>query len=168
MLMKTEKPFVLALIAVIGPQRELGANNNLLWHISEDLRHFKALSMGRTIIMGRKTFESLGKPLPGRKNVVLSRSGLSLEQALVQEKAQAEEQAEVFVVGGAEVYRQAMNLADRLYITHVQAPLPEGGADVFFPEIDPLVWQETARDDQPRGATFPYPFSFVTYERRPE
>ncbi|NLA16245.1 MAG: dihydrofolate reductase [Bacteroidales bacterium] len=170
--MKTEKPYVLSLIAVIGPKGELGANNDLLWHISEDLRHFKALTMGHTIIMGRKTFESLGKPLPGRNNVVLSRSGLTLEQALAQEKAQAADraktQAEVFIIGGAEVYRQAIDLADRLYITHVQAPLPEGGADVFFPEIDLSVWKETGREDQPRGATFPYPFSFVTYERRPK
>ncbi len=157
----TLRPYTLSLVAVVGPGLEIGANNQLLWHISEDLRHFKALTMGHTVIMGRKTYESLGKPLPGRNNVVLSRSGQNLEEAL----SQITGQAEVFVIGGAQIYRQTIHLADKLYLTHVQAPLPEGGADVFFPPVDPRQWKEIVREDFPRGAKFPFPFSFVTYER---
>ena len=163
--MKSEqpsKPRTLSLIAVLGPSGELGIRNGLLWHISEDLKHFKALTMGHTVIMGRRTYESLGKPLPGRSNIVLSRSGKKLEGIL----RDLNDQPEVFIIGGAQVYHQTIHLADRLYITHVQAPLPAEGADVFFPPIDPLQWQETARQDFSRGANFPYPFSFVTYERR--
>ncbi len=157
----TNRPYTLSLVAVVGPGLELGANNQLLWHISEDLRHFKALTMGRTVIMGRKTYESLGKPLPGRNNVVLSRSGRSLEEVL----SQVKDQAEVFVIGGAQIYRQTIDLADKLYLTHVRAPLPDGGVDVFFPPVDPRQWKEVMRKDFPHGVKFPFPFSFVTYER---
>jgi dihydrofolate reductase len=157
----TNRPYTLSLVAVVGPDLELGANNKLLWHISEDLRHFKTLTMGHTVIMGRKTYESLGKPLPGRNNVVLSRTGKSLEEVL----SQITDQAEVFVIGGAQIYRQTMGMADKLYLTHVHAPLPDGGADVFFPTIDPLRWKTVMREDFPHGAKFPFPFSFVTYER---
>ncbi|HBG52978.1 MAG TPA: hypothetical protein DDW70_02010 [Rikenellaceae bacterium] len=153
---------MLSLIAVLGPSRELGLRNGLLWHISEDLRHFKALTLGHTVIMGRRTYESLGKPLPGRNNIVISRSGEKLEEVL----AAINDQTEVFIIGGAQIYRQTMPMADRLYITHVQAPLPPEGADVFFPPIDPLQWREISRQDFSRGVTFLYPFSFVTYERR--
>lgn len=157
----TKKSFTLSIVAVLGPGRELGVSNKLLWHISEDLKHFKALTMGHTIIMGRKTYESLGKPLPGRNNVVVSRSGRDLADVL----AGLTDSGEVFIIGGAEIYRQTINLVDKLYITHVQAPLPEGGADVFFPPIDPRIWKEIKRTDHPRGVTFPFPFSFVTYQR---
>jgi len=138
----TNRPYTLSLVAVVGPGLELGANNQLLWHISEDLKHFKALTMGHSVIMGRKTYESLGKPLPGRENIVLSRSGKSLEEVL----STIKDNAEVFVIGGAQIYRQTIGLADKLYLTHVRAPLPDGGADVFFPAIDPLQWKEVMRE----------------------
>lgn len=157
----TGKSHILSLVAVLGPGRELGASNRLLWHISEDLKHFKGLTMGHTVIMGRKTYESLGKPLPGRNNIVVSRSGRNLAEVL----AGITGGQEVFIIGGAEIYRQTIDLADKLYITHVKAPLPEGEADVFFPPIDPRKWKEVARTDHPRGITFPFPFSFVTYQR---
>ncbi len=157
----TNRPYTLSLVAVVGPNLEIGANNQLLWHISEDLKHFKALTMGHTVIMGRKTYESLGKPLPGRENIVLTRSGKSLEEVL----SKIKDNAEVFVIGGAQIYRQTIGLADKLYLTHVRAPLPDGGADVFFPTFDPLQWQEIMREDFPQGAKFPFPFSFVTYRR---
>jgi dihydrofolate reductase len=154
---------ILSLIAAIGPHNELGAGNRLLWHIPEDLKHFKAVTTGHTVIMGRRTFESLGKPLPNRTNLVLSRSqnGLSLELAL----ASLEDESEVFIIGGAQIYAQTIDRADRLYITHIKAPLPEGGADAFFPIIDPDRWREAERADFMHGAVFPYPFSFVRYER---
>lgn len=157
----TNRPYTLSLVAVVGPGLELGAKNQLLWHISEDLRYFKALTMGHTVIMGRKTYESLGKPLPGRNNVVLSRSAKSLEEVL----SGINDRAEVFVIGGAQIYKQTIHLADKLYLTHVNAPLPEGGAEVFFPPVDPLQWKEIKREDYPNGAKFPFPFSFVTYQR---
>ncbi|HOO69546.1 MAG TPA: dihydrofolate reductase, partial [Bacteroidales bacterium] len=109
----TNRPYTLSLVAVVGPNLEIGANNQLLWHISEDLKHFKALTMGHTVIMGRKTYESLGKPLPGRENIVLSRSGKSLEEVL----SKIKDNAEVFVIGGAQIYRQTIGLADKLYLT---------------------------------------------------
>lgn len=181
-MMKPEKPYKLALIAALGPNNELGLDNQLLWHISEDLRHFKAMTMGSVLLMGRKTFLSLKKPLPGRINIMLSRSDVTLEQGLELAARHIREQdpvlqptleqlpkgtlPTVYVIGGEQIYRQTLQMADVLYITHVQAPLPEGGADVFFPEIDPAIWQETARTDHESGAIFPYPFSFVTYERR--
>lgn len=127
------------------------------------MKHFKAVTSGHAVIMGRRTFESLGKPLPNRTNIVLSRSGngLSLESAL----ASLGEESEVFIIGGAQIYSQTIDMADRLYITHINAPLPEGGADAFFPVINPNCWREVERIDFTRGAVFPYPFSFVKYER---
>lgn len=181
-MMHSEKPYTLALIAALGPNNELGRDNQLLWHISEDLRHFKAMTMGSVLLMGRNTYESLKKPLPGRINIMLSRSGMTLEQGLERaaqyirdkdpilqpmlEQLPTGALPTVYVIGGEQIYRQTIDLADQLHITHVQAPLPEGGADVFFPAIHPDIWQETARTDHKHGATFPYPFSFVTYRRR--
>ena len=156
-----EPACLLSLVAVLGPSGELGLRTGLLWHIPEDLKHFKALTTGHTVVMGRRTYESLGKPLPGRHNIILSRSGPDLRQIL----EGLSDQTEIFIIGGAQIYSQTISMAHKLYITHVRAPLPEGGADVYFPPIDPLLWKEVSRRDFPRGTTFPYPFSFVTYER---
>ena len=153
---------MLIAIAALDPDRVIGRAGRIPWHLPDDLRLFRQLTTGHTVIMGRRTYESLGKPLPGRNNIVISRSGEKLEEVL----AAINDQTEVFIIGGAQIYRQTMPMADRLYITHVQAPLPPEGADVFFPPIDPLQWREISRQDFSRGVTFLYPFSFVTYERR--
>ena len=148
------------IVAAVARNRVIGRDNDLPWRIPEDLRRFKELTMGGVLVMGRKTYESIGRPLPGRRTVVVSRNpdleiegvemAPSLEMAL--EIAGGDD---VFVVGGGEIYRQAMGVADVLEITEVDAE-PEG--DTFFPEIDPADWREVAR--APGDG-----FSFVRYER---
>lgn len=157
------RSYTLSVIAAVGPHYELGIKNSLLWHIREDLQHFKAITTGHTVIMGSNTFVSLGsKPLPNRENIVLYPDTNPLDKVL-QRIAPG---VEAFIMGGAMVYAQTVPVADKLYITHVNAPLPESGVDVWFPEIDKTIWEETSREDFACGATFPYPFSFVVYERR--
>lgn len=127
------------LIAAIGKNRELGFQNQLIWRIPEDLKRFKALTMGHPIVMGKKTFDSIGRPLPSRTNIVLTNDpawrvegvipSTSLEKAL--EIAREKDQEEIFVIGGASVYAQALPLADRLYLTRIEAT---SKADVFFPD----------------------------------
>ncbi|MDR3350505.1 MAG: dihydrofolate reductase [Prevotellaceae bacterium] len=158
---------MLSIIAAVAQNRAIGRENQLLWHISEDLRYFKQLTSGHTVIMGRKTFESIGKPLPNRANIVISRtlppdSRISVAPDLNAAIAQCREQPEVFIIGGGSIYREALPLAQRLYLTEVHA-VCEG--DTFFPEIDPTRWKEISRQDFPHGAAFPQPFSFVKYER---
>jgi dihydrofolate reductase len=124
------------IIAAIGQRRELCKNNALLWAIPDDLKRFKQLTMGHPIIMGRKTFESIGRPLPGRTNLVVSRSGLSLEEALTQAQ-RAPGGKEIFVIGGAQIYEQALPLADKLYLTIIDAS--DKDADIFFPAYENIL-----------------------------
>lgn len=138
-----------AIIAAVAENGVIGASGDMPWRIPSDFAHLKRVTMGKPLIMGRKTFESIGKPLPGRTNIVVTRQtgyqpdGVivvsDLESALTHAKTIAETDGvdEVVIFGGAEIYRQGMPLADRLYITHV-ALAPEG--DTYFPEIDPEVW----------------------------
>ncbi len=123
----------ISMIAAIGKNRELGAGNELLWRIPDDLKRFKALTMGHPIIMGRKTFESIGKPLPGRTNLVVSRSSLSLEDAIAQAKKL--DTQEVFIIGGAQIYEQALPYADRLYLTVIDDTKE---ADAYFPAYEDI------------------------------
>ena len=149
------------LIAAVGRNRAIGRDNDMPWHLPEDLAYFKRSTLGHTIVMGRRTYESIGRPLPGRHTVVVTRQadwsvdGVDVAGTLESALAMASGD-EVFVAGGGEVYVQALPLADRLLITEVdQSP----DAQVFFPEVDPAVWREVARE--PRDG-----FAFVTYERR--
>lgn len=135
-----DKPRV-SMVAAIGRNRELGKGNELVWRIPDDLRRFKALTTGHPVIMGRKTFESIGKPLPNRTNLVVSRSGLSLEDALKQAKELDKE--EVFIIGGAQIYEQALPHADRLYLTLVDAAAE---ADAFFPAYEHLFTKKLAEE----------------------
>lgn len=142
----------LSLIAAISKNNCIGKNGTLPWHIPEDFQHFKTVTMGKVVLMGRKTWESLPekfRPLPGRKNVVITRQtaytipkGVELyptiEQALLVHPTE-----EVVSIGGAEIYRQTIDHADRLYITHVHQHVD---GDAFFPEIDDRVWEEAARE----------------------
>ncbi len=132
----------------------IGCNNDLPWHIPQDLKRFKALTMGHPVIMGRKTYESitarLGGPLPNRENIVLSRQGLSLAQAL-----QGRE-GEVFVIGGAQIYALALPLAHKIYLTRVHK-IVDG--DAFFPALNPQEWEEISREDHEE-------FSFIVLVRR--
>jgi len=163
---------MISLIAVVARNRAIGKGQQLLWRLPEDLRHFRATTRGKPVIMGRKTWESLPasfRPLPGRRNIVVSRKPVydapgatltgSLEDAL---RAVADDE-EVFVIGGAELYRQALPLAGRLYLTEV-AESAEG--DAFFPEFTPEDWEEIARE--PAQSESGPAYSFVLYARRPQ
>lgn len=153
------------LIVAVANNRVIGKDNRLLWNIPEDMAHFKRLTAGHAVLMGRKTWESLPerfRPLPGRRNIVISRQadysapGAELAHALTDGIALAADAEKLFVIGGAQIYEQAMALADRLEITEVDLA-PEG--DAWFPEISAADWQESARSAGPRC-------SFVSYRRR--
>jgi dihydrofolate reductase len=160
----------LSIIVAIGKNREIGQGNKLLCHLPADLKHFKDITSGHTVIMGRKTFDSLPKgPLPNRKNMVVSRNpdlkieGLILCQSLDSALQQSRQEAEVFIIGGAQVYRQALPVADKLYLTQIDASFPD--ADTFFPEIDYNQWREVSREAHPADEKHPYSFSFVELSR---
>ncbi|HYO72378.1 MAG TPA: dihydrofolate reductase [Archangium sp.] len=153
-------------IVAMATNRCIGRDNTLPWRLPADLKRFKQLTMGHTLVMGRKTYESIGRPLPGRSTVVVTRQrdyapegvqvAHSLEQAL--ELARGDE---VFIAGGADLYRQAMAHVRRLYLTRIGRDY-EG--DTFFPEVDLSGWRLLAEEHHPATATEP-PFSFLTYER---
>ncbi len=164
---------MISLIAAVASNRAIGKNNELLWHLPEDMRHFRETTRGKPVIMGRKTWESLPdafRPLPGRQNLVVSRNpgyqapgatlAGSLEEAVLK-AAPSTEADEVFVIGGADLYRQALPLASRLYLTEIAESI-EG--DVFFPEVLPQEWEEVSRQKQ--QGTPGLTFSFVVYRRR--
>lgn len=202
--------FKLNIIAAVADNGAIGKDNRLLWHIKEDLQYFKKVTMGCPVIMGRKNFESLGRPLPGRLNIVVSRSGMkpadgirtngiclvsSLEEALrdaersfsYEDFRKAEEGAEadtpatvlgglfqesdryrqdernVFIIGGGEMYRQTIHMADRLYITEVHKEVRD--ADTFFPEIDMNEWKEESRSEKHTDISSGLEYEFVVYSR---
>jgi len=161
----------LSLIAALDRNRGIGQGNALPWHLPDDLKHFKALTVGKPVLMGRKTAESLGRALPGRTNLVLTRGGeapfegmravASLDEAL--RVAADEAAAELCVIGGGEIYRLLIGQADTLYLTWVEAEVP---ADTHFPEVDPAVWQDVESESHAADARHPYAFRFVRYTRR--
>lgn len=159
---------MISIIVAIARNRTIGRDNNLLWHISEDLRHFKAVTSGHPVVMGRKTWESLGRPLPGRENIVVTRNagytaeGARTAASLQEAIALFPPSTEIFIIGGGEIYRQSMEMADTMYITVVERDY-EG--DTFFPEWDAARWRLTSEERFERGEKFPYPFSFRKYER---
>ena len=161
---------ILALIAACARGGVIGVENRLPWHLPEDMKFFRETTRGKPVIMGRKTWESLPaafRPLPGRLNIVVSRNpgfeapGASVVASLPEALAAAGDAEIAFVIGGAELYRQALPLADRLLLTEIDQAY-EG--DAFFPDFDRSLWHETARE--PRVAESGLPFAFVTYERR--
>ncbi len=153
------------LIVAIAQNGVIGGDNRLLWHISEDLKNFKRITSGHPVIMGRKTFESLGRALPNRQNIVITRQDIEFEGCQVVHSLSealslftAEEQ--VFIIGGAEIYREGLELSHRLYITRVHHDY-EG--DTLFPEYDPSQWELTHSEHFERGEKYEYPFSFEEY-----
>jgi dihydrofolate reductase len=161
---------MISIIVAVSDDWGIGRDNDLLWHLPEDLKRFKKLTMGNTLIMGKKTWESLPRrPLPGRKNIVLtdnpqeiiegSVTAYSIEDAL----AKCEATEEIFIIGGGSIYRQFMPLADKLYITHVHRKTP---ADIYFPEIDMKVWEVTEKEEFSSDESGAIPYSYVIYERR--
>jgi dihydrofolate reductase len=146
----------------------IGLEGRLPWHLPNDLKRFKALTMGKPIVMGRRTFDSIGRALPGRVNIVVSRqSGLGIDGCVVVPSLEAALEAagkadETCVIGGAEIYRLALPLAGTLHLTRVHATV---GADTFFPVIDAAQWEEVSREDCPADERHSYPYSFVTLRR---
>lgn len=157
-----------AIIVAMGKNRVIGKENLLPWHLPADLKHFKELTTGHPIIMGRKTYESIGKPLPNRKNIIVTRQsgfhaeGCSIANSLQQAIALAEPAEQSFIIGGATIYQQAMDLSDTMYITLVDADI-EG--DAFFPEWDQNNWRETDRSDHEPDEKNKYNYSFRTLKR---
>lgn len=159
-----------SLIAAVAENRCIGAENKLPWHLPEDLKRFRAITRGHPVIMGRKTFESIGRPLPQRQNIVISRdvnysaSGVetatSLEQAI--EKAKAQNPQQIFVIGGAEIYRLALAMADRLYLTLVHQDVP---GDAFFPDWKHQAWRESFRESYPAQGENSPAYTFLDLER---
>ncbi|HEV7372666.1 dihydrofolate reductase [Arenibaculum sp.] len=159
----------ISLVAAVAANGVIGRDNGLPWRIPADLRHFKALTLGKPVVMGRHTFVSIGRPLPGRLNIVLTRgapiggvvTAASPAQAVA--AAEAAGAGEAMVIGGEQVYRLFMDRADRIYLTEVHAEV-EG--DARFPAFERTAWTETARDDRPAEGETPA-YSFVTLDRAP-
>ncbi len=157
---------MISLIVAKARNGIIGSNNDLPWYLPADLRHFKEVTMGHTVVMGRKTFESilqrLGKPLPDRKNVVITRDRLFSYPGvtIIHDVADISTLGDCFVIGGAEIYRQTINMADRLYITEVHADI-EG--DTFFPDINSS-WKEISREQHQADDKNQFDYDFVVYE----
>ncbi len=156
----------LSLIAIVARDGGIGVNNALLWHLSEDLKHFKRTTLGCPVVMGRKTWDSIGRPLPGRRNIVVSRNanwnaaGADGAADLTGALQLASDAPKVFVIGGAQLYAAALPLADELVLTEVDAQAP---ADTFFPAWDRNAFAETHRESHTDTSGLKY--SFVTYQR---
>ena len=159
---------MVSIIVAIAQNGTIGDKNALLWHIKEDMRFFRTTTSGHPVIMGRKTFESLGsKPLPKRTNIVITRADREFEGALTAHSLEeairmAGEDEEIFIMGGAQIYREALSVVERMYITHVERDY-EG--DTVFPEIDYSQWRLVDVVRHERGEEYEYPFEFRTYDR---
>lgn len=163
----------LSLLVAMARNRVIGRKNKLPWHLPADLKHFKFLTMGQTIVMGRKTYESIGRPLPGRANIIVTRqTGYEVPGAIVVntiddallicERAESIN-GENFIIGGEELYRQTLKICQRIYITEIQRDF-EG--DVFFPEFDPNEWEETQRDRHISENDTNLEYHFVVLDRK--
>lgn len=160
---------MVSIIVAIARNGVIGDKNSLLWHIKEDMRFFRTTTSGHAVVMGRKTFESLGsKPLPKRTNIVITRADREFDGALTAHSleeaiAMAAGDEEIFIIGGAQIYAEALRLADRMYITYVDCDY-EG--DTSFPEVDYSQWELVASEGHERGEEYEHPFEFRTYDRR--
>ena len=159
------------IIVAISDNNAIGRNNELLWHISADLKFFKRQTLGWPVIMGRKTFESIGRALPGRANIVISRNFNTGEEVEVVGSlkeafaiAESTNLEKCFVMGGGQIYAQALEHADRLVVTHVHTVIDD--ADTFFPQIDPSVWNVVNRSELFTDEETGYTYEFVEYEKR--
>lgn len=160
----------LSIIVAIASDGAIGRANDLLWHLPADLKRFKELTTGHTILMGRKTFESLPRgPLPNRRNIIISRSlpapsGAEVYPTIQQALEACASDEEVFIIGGGEIYRQLLPDTERIYLTRVQASFPD--AEVFFPELNPTEWIEEAREVYPRDERNEYDTELLLLRRR--
>ena len=159
----------LNLIVAWAHNRVIGRDGTLPWHLPEDLRHFKRTTLGHPIVMGRKTWESIGRPLPGRRSIVVTRNrgwnatGAERAESLAQAIAMCEGASEIFVIGGAQLFAEALPLAQRLFVTQIDADF-EG--TIRFPPIDLAAWQQTAREHLAPAAGRPFGVDFITLEAK--
>ncbi|HBI22071.1 MAG TPA: dihydrofolate reductase [Legionella sp.] len=158
---------MISLIAAVDENRGMGKNNQLLCHLPADLKYFKQHTLGKPIIMGRKTFDSIGRALPGRLNIVLSQQKQSIVGVTVVDSLQealhlAQPAPEIMVIGGANVFEQALPLTQRIYLTMIHHPFD---ADVFFPELDASIWRLGIQDHREHDEKNPYDMTFCQYER---
>lgn len=159
----------ITIIAALARNRVIGRDNRMPWHISDDLKRFKSLTLGHPVVMGRKTFQSIGKPLPGRDNIVITRSdafaapGCRVVHSLAEALSAAQDGPEVFVIGGADIYALALPIADCLQLTEVDA---ETDGDAYFPDFDRGAWREVSREPGSTAGPDGIRYAFVTCERR--
>ncbi|MDX5444151.1 MAG: dihydrofolate reductase [Hymenobacteraceae bacterium] len=161
---------MIAIVVATAENNAIGKNNELLWHLPADLKHFKQLTTGHPIIMGRKTFESIGKPLPNRTSIIVTRQADYKQEncVVVQDVKSALEKAQkldeqVFIIGGGEIYKEMLPFTDTIYLTKVHDTFD---ADTFFPELNPDNWQETEREDFKPDEKNKYAYSFITLKRK--
>lgn len=158
----------LSAIVAMASNRVIGANNQLPWRLPADLARFKRLTLGHTLVMGRKTYESIGRPLPGRTMIVVTRQrdyapqGVKVAHSVDEALALAQGDDEVFIIGGAELYAQTMDRLDRLYLTRIDRDFP---GDVSFPEVDLSTWKLLEQEHHPASTPEALPYAFLTYER---
>jgi dihydrofolate reductase len=161
---------MISIIVAVSEDWGIGKNNDLLWHLPDDLKRFKKLTSGNTILMGKKTWESLPRrPLPNRINIVLTDNredkfegavtAFSIDDAI----SKCNKEDEIFIIGGGSIYRQFMPIADKLYITHVHSKTP---ADIYFPEIDPAVWKVSESEECTDTEKYPVPYTYKIYLRK--
>ena len=156
-------------VVVVDQNMGIGKDNQLLVHFPADLKRFKKITTGHTVIMGRKTFESMGKALPNRRNVVITRQeGLSLEGAEITHSLESalelsKDEPEVFVIGGADIFRQTFASTNKIYLTQIHKTFE---ADTFFPQIVESEWKEIDREDHQPDEKTPFAYSYITYQRR--
>ena len=170
----TKSKAVLSIVVAASENNVIGRDNDMPWKLSTDLKRFKAITLGKPVIMGRKTWESIGRPLPGRPNLVVTRDVAfkadgaiivgSLEEAIELGRKLATELSvdEVCIIGGGKIYAQALPFADRVYLTRVLATID---GDTFFPELDSKIWKEISSEDVPAGEKDSHPTRYIRYDR---
>jgi dihydrofolate reductase len=159
---------IISAVVAIAENNAIGKNNQLLWRLPNDLKHFKQITTGHTVIMGRKTYDSVGKPLPNRRNIVITRkkmeiAGCEVVSSVEEALALCAGEPEVFIVGGAEIYKLAMPVTNRIYLTIVHQVFD---ADAYFPPVNYNEWTETEREDHGTDEKHAIPYSFITLQRR--
>ncbi len=166
-----KKKSELTLIVAVGENNAIGKDNQLIWHLSDDLKRFKTLTSGHHIIMGRKTYESFPNPLPNRTHVVITRqenypspAGVIIVNSLEAAFEVSKNDEQPFIIGGGEIYKQALNFVNKIELTRVHFKFPD--ADTFFPEIDTSIWQEVDKTNHLKDEKHDYAFSFITYIRK--
>lgn len=161
---------IVSLVVALDRNHAIGKDNALPWRLSDDLKRFKALTLGKPVLMGRKTAQSLGRALPGRRNLVLTRSanvpfaGMEAFETLESALESAGDVEEICVIGGGEIFAMTLPLAARMHLTRVDAAIE--GADAFFPRFDPALWRVDSRDSRAADSRNQYAFEFVDYSRR--